>query len=448
MKIDDIKAQLERVLPTQTDLFSGDILAVASIIRVGSLVTLTTTAPHGMVDFDVGVVVGAKSPTAISSLTRAGEVATAITATPNDLTQNFQETVIISGADQADYNGTKNAVNAPSILITSITRVGTVATVTTFQDHGFVVDSKFLIKISGVVLHPSYAIETDLLSVIDSKTFTFTVLDNPPTPVTDRGMFAEAIQNRDVFFFEVLNDPVTPATGTPILEEEQISNNGYDGRHTVLAPTPTTLTYPITTEPNSPAVGTALLHKEMRIGGMPSITRALQIYTGEDDPSKLWAYIIPGTQTTSKDRNTKTDATTQLPQGSEYRFTEIQTVSVIIVAIIDKDEISARRAYDLMEDVKRFLFKSLLRVEFPSNLSQRLFPLVSVGSNPISIPPDFIAGNAAVYTHQFNFETTLPITGCDAADPPDSIAVRCFDMTTRSDTAIKYEDSFNVDSKT
>ena len=445
VKIADIKAQLERVLPTQTNLFSGDILSVASITRVGSIATLTTPTPHGMVDGDVGVVVGAKSPVAISSLTRTGEVATAITATPNDLTRNFQKTVTISGVIQTNYNGIKNTVNPPIINVISITRVGTTATVITREDHGFVVNTKFLIKINGAN-HPSYNIETDLLSVIDSKTFTYKVLDNPPTPA--QGIITVvAIQNRDVFFFEVLNNPI-PATGTPILEEEQLSNNGYDGRYSFLAPTTTTLTYTITTEPKSPAVGTALLHKEIRIGGMPSISRALQIYTGEDDPSKLWAYVIPGTQTTSKDRKTLTDATAELPFGSEYRFTEIQTISIIIVAPIDTDEISARRAYDLMEDVKRFLFKSLLNVEFPSNLSQKLFPLIATSSNPIAIPPDFISGNTAIYTHQFNFETTLRINECDAAAPSFSVAVRCFDMTTRSDTAIKYEDSFNVDSKT
>jgi hypothetical protein len=440
MKINDIKAQLERVLPTQTDLFS-DTIPIASITRSGSTATLTTTTPHGMGDGDFGVVVGAESPVIISSLTRVDKIAIAITATPHDLTQNHQKTITITGTAEADYNGVKKVVNAPDILIESITRVGNVATVVTKTDHGFIDNTFFRVTLSGM-LETYYNITTDIDSIIDPKTFTFIVHSNPATPATLAGTDVNpskvvAQHNRNVFFYEVLNAPATPATGSPVLGEKQSSNNGYDGRYSFALVSPTVLTYPITTTPNSPAIGTMVLHKSIRIAGAASTTRALRLYT-EERNNRLWAYVTLDDVSISKDRRTVTDATATLAPGDDFRLTALRPFSVVIVT--PYNSIAGRPERDLMLDVERFLYKSLFSVQFPPNLSQRMLGAIPIGNGFIETS-DFSVNNTAIYMHQFNFEITSYISECDAVDPQFNTAFRTINLKIINDiTPIKTED--------
>lgn len=111
MKASDAIIQLQAVLPTITDDFSTQI-ALTSITPAGTTATATTAVPH---PFSIGNVVnisGTLAPIVIDSITRDETVATATTATPHDITEGFQATVTISGANESEFNGTFPLVSA------------------------------------------------------------------------------------------------------------------------------------------------------------------------------------------------------------------------------------------------------------------------------------------------------------------------------------------------
>lgn len=76
--------------------------------------TITVSPPHGLSTNNYINIKGAEAPVVISALTQTGNVATAVTATDHDLTEGYQSTVFIAGAEQAEYNGTKTLLTVPN----------------------------------------------------------------------------------------------------------------------------------------------------------------------------------------------------------------------------------------------------------------------------------------------------------------------------------------------
>ena len=115
--------------------------------------------------------------------------------------------VRISGAEQTQYNGDFPAIVARAI--TSIARVTTTATVTTTLEHGLATDD--VVVISGANQADYNGSQT--ITVTSTTTFTYTVDDtnSPTTPAT--GTITASPQNK--FFYTMLLKPtVTTATGT------------------------------------------------------------------------------------------------------------------------------------------------------------------------------------------------------------------------------------------
>jgi len=525
MKLADIILQLQRLLPSQTNLFSDTPITITNLVFLAPTVAATTATAHGLENGNIVNINGATNPAAISSLTRVGDVATAVTSAAHDLTEGFQEAVTISGTTETDYNGSKNTFVLtgtqkknfkiqPNLIVDSITRIGTTATVTTREDHGFVVDPNFNVTVTGA--NPGdYNGSFNVLTVPTSKTFTYEVNGNPVTPATGGNIRVQAEHNRFVFFFIVEGAPSTPATGTPILEESQFPNFGYNGRYPVTVTGSTTFTYDITTTPNSPASGTAVAKRNVRVTGGVSIDRLQESYTPEaanvvsvttitltgstatvtttvdhffiDDmtvvvaganeseyngnfvitsipasnqftyevvgspttpatgtitatqQARLWAYVVLDDEITSKDRSTLNDSTATIATGNTFRLTEIKPFSVYVISPTTND-LSARPQRDLMVDVKRFMYKSLLGVKFPTDLTEE-----ALG---VSIPTGngFFAFLDAFYIHRFQFEMISDINACDAIDPGFNTAFRCIDMQLINETRpILFDDTFNLD---
>lgn len=178
MRIKDIILQLSAKLPQFVDDFTNSF-SISSLTRSGTTVTATTTAAHGLaIDKSVNVV-GAQTPITISSITRVGVVATLVTATDHDATRGVPESVEISGATEAEFNGTftvlqvKNRrtitfqvadsgpttatgspllLNASSVLqsYNGLKKVTTVPTTTTFTYE--VADSTLFTPASGTII--------------------------------------------------------------------------------------------------------------------------------------------------------------------------------------------------------------------------------------------------------------------------------------------------------
>lgn len=112
MKAEDIIKQLVAKLPNLTDKFC-DQLAMDTITSAGLVATATVAAGHGRVDGELVTITGATSPITVNSITRSGTVAVVETDTDHDFTYSAREMarglsqdVILSGATEAEFNGT------------------------------------------------------------------------------------------------------------------------------------------------------------------------------------------------------------------------------------------------------------------------------------------------------------------------------------------------------
>lgn len=120
MKASDVVAQMAATLPNLTDKFTDEV-SVSSLTLSGTTATATTSTVHGLSVGDNVFIAGATAPIVISSITRVGILATIVTATDHDITLGSQPTITISGATEAEFNGTFSifsTVNRRTIAVT------------------------------------------------------------------------------------------------------------------------------------------------------------------------------------------------------------------------------------------------------------------------------------------------------------------------------------------
>jgi hypothetical protein len=321
-----------------------------------------------------------------------------------------------------------------SVSITSLVRSGSTVTATTSSNHGL--ETGNYISITG-------AFEANVITSLtrDGSVVTGVTTDNHDLTAPGLGQpkifdFNKAVvsgateseyngtheltgvTNRKTFVYAVSGTPTTPATGSPVL----LQDTGYNGRVEVTVTSKTTFAYEITTTPNSPAVGTMLAKKEARVSGAVSLTRAIRGYT-EQAANSLWAFVVVGDVTVSKDRSIFNDATQTISKQDEWRQRLIEPFSVFIV-IPATDSISARPARDKAEDVRPLLYQSLLGVGFPTTLTNQGWSLVTAAGDRFV---GETSGNA-LYIHEFRFERVVDVTYEDTSLPDDNNAFRDFNF--------------------
>ena len=108
MKLSDIVSQLNQLLPTFTSALTTDV-AVATMVRSGTKVTVTTQKDHKLAPGELVVITGADTPIVISSYTRVNTIGTIVTSADHDLTEGTSPTVEIldTGAADAAFIGVK-----------------------------------------------------------------------------------------------------------------------------------------------------------------------------------------------------------------------------------------------------------------------------------------------------------------------------------------------------
>jgi hypothetical protein len=147
----------------------------------------------------------------VTSITRVGTTATATTSTAHGFSSN--QTVKISGANQTGYNGNV-IITVPQIntSVSSITRVGTIGTVTTATNHNYNTGDR--ITISGCTGTSAGYNTSYNVTVTGPTTFTINVLSTLPTPAV--GIIVSSIEDNTAttFTYTVSNTLTTPATGT------------------------------------------------------------------------------------------------------------------------------------------------------------------------------------------------------------------------------------------
>jgi len=170
MIAEDIVKQLASTLPKVTGLFS-DALDILSMGNVGAIVTVTTNTPHGLKSNQGVVVTGTAQRYSLVVLTQLLGIASAETTIDNDLTLGdpARPNIIISGADQTEYNGSHALVG-----------------VANRRNFSFQVDSNAVSPATGALF-----LEDDfrsafnglaVVTVVDTTTFTYSTGATGPTP--------------------------------------------------------------------------------------------------------------------------------------------------------------------------------------------------------------------------------------------------------------------------
>jgi len=367
MKAQDVVNQLSGALPLFTSQFTTT-LSVSSIVVSSNLATVTTIDPHKFETDYVVVIRDAITPNAITSLTRVGSIATAVTLNKHNITKqiNGKQFVTISGAAESEYNGSQT-----------------------------------------------------LLKIIDGNTITFLVDGTPASPDTGSPILEE---------FFLLSDDVAGFTH-------------INGVHKITVTSPTTFTYPTNAVPDVIAIGTILVESCPRISSSVDLERVIDSYTAQEN-KELWGFVILEDRTANKDRKINIDASNSRSGGSDSRQIVTSPFS-FYVFVPTRDELSGRLARDDMEDLTSPLFRSLLGVRFETGLSGNNWSEVTFLSHGIQ------AYNTAFYVHRFSFEAIIDITFEDTAKANEVGTVfRCIDMETgapQNETTSPIESTINLD---
>jgi hypothetical protein len=113
MRMDDIIDQLRAVVPSCTDLFSSVKNCV--ITSAAGVVTVDTSPlEHGLTVGKKFSISDALAPYAVSSLTLTGSTVVAVTTSDHDLTEGWQEVILVEGAVETGYNGTQTLTRVPN----------------------------------------------------------------------------------------------------------------------------------------------------------------------------------------------------------------------------------------------------------------------------------------------------------------------------------------------
>lgn len=414
--LQNITNQLRAVLPKYTDNFSIS-KNISSLTSSGSIVIATSTS-HGYSVGDYVLIKGAKVPYSITSLTRVDDQATAITSESNQIIYQEDGTVEITGTDQSDYNGIKTLIEPKKIKITSLTKSGNTITATTAEDHGFIVNANFKISIWGAKEAIYNQEMITVASTPTSNSFTYTVEGETTSPATALPIiYCQASYTPYVFFFEIENNPTTPATGTiyNLLE----LNGGYNGFYRIAStPTNDTFTYTMNLSSlNSPAQGT-ITSNLVNIDSAISAERARETYTKQ---TGYWLYVIPNSEIASKNRSELTDATYILKNGNAYLQTVIFSFDLLLF-VSSSNSLANGDSYDLADDMKRPIFRSLLGSFMDTTFYQN-GDYKTTGISYLGSSPEFLTQNV-YYAHRFSFELTFEIQPQDIIDENDLYAFR------------------------
>lgn len=315
---------------------------------------------------------------ALLSVTPAGTTATAKTAVAHPF----------SIGDAVNVTNTF----AP-IGIVSITRDGEIGTATTATPHDITEGVFDSVTISGAN-ESEFNGTFSLVSAVNRLTFQFSMADSGPIAATGAML---------------LEDPPSPF--------------GYNGLQVITAiPQPDEFQYELPIALTEASVGSGVVHSDVRVTGAATVDRAEQMYTAQPEQDSMWAFVVLGDTTASKDRNSRNDAITSAAPGGDRRQQLYQNFSVFVFKPSTAD-LSGRASRDGMEDVMSYLFKSLLYWKAPPGLA------ANSGMGVVFVAHALQLYNTSYYLHEFQFQLVLDVTRADTVEDSLNVAFRDIDLT-------------------
>ena len=250
------------------------------------------------------------------------------------------------------------------------------------------------------------------------------------------------VDSRYKFKVQVTTQPALPV-GT--IKLQQAFLYGYNGKQTVLSiADASTFTFQLTEQFGNPVYYTgAKISTNIRVSGAISIDVITEAYTKQalDD---MWAFVVLNDFTGNKDRMNPLDTNYATGISAEYRQRIIAGFNVYII-VPNKGEIltktNGRAARDIIEDIRKPLFQSLLGIDFGSGLT-------SGGQNVCTWAGDrAYQYTGAYYIHEFSFQQVFDITYGDTAIVSDHRAFRDIDLSLKNQFSdlTAYTASINLD---
>lgn len=335
MEVVDIVNRLKEVIGKYTDDFN-DIIDISSLTRVGALATAVTSTAHGRSTGDYVTIKGAKNPIAIDTITRDGNIATVTTLTDHKLSDpslyspnQLPLYVELSGNTPTDYNGT-----------------------------------------------------FELLTV---------------SPDSDL-----------IFTLKIPTTPTSPASAVGNLLRADF--DGYNGYKQITVIDTTTFTYAITSTPGTPAQGEIKSSQSTRVGGAATAERIRQLYSsGPSQIAQTWMFPVIGPKIIYKDGTVASDLITAMTKNESFRYEGQNDFSIYII-IPSKNDISGANAADQARRYEVPILKAVANFQFPSPLTDSFYqPVVYVGNEE----DDYIE---AYYVHRYDFLVKGLIQAKDTAD--------------------------------
>lgn len=360
MRASEIITHMIQYVPQLSTEFSEQTTPV-STIRNANRLTLTFAEPHGLENNDTISITAARVKTEIREIVVLDGIATATTFTPHDLTETQIEYVNISGTTNEDLNGR-------------------------FQLVEVINRRSFSFRVEGVT-----NFRTENVGV--ASPLVFPLMFN--LRASDAGVampieFPMEFEGRQVGMF---------------LEEERTVGN-INGVHTISDVTENS--YDIELDFNAPLLQdqSIVVHTSIRISGGSDLDKIMRCYEEVPDIGDLYAFVVLGDVTVSKDRNVNNDAT--LNQGNLNAWnTQLLSPFAVYIFVKTDNDITGRRARDVCEDLRPVLYSVLLGTRFDSQF-------VTDGGSVTSPLGDGIIGYFdAYYVHEFRFEQIAQVCSDD-----------------------------------
>jgi len=318
------------------------------------------------------------------------------------------------------------------LAVSSIAVSGTTVTVTTTAAHGLTTgDFVTVLGAKGIISVSSITHVDGLVTIVtvQNHDVTFNEVIDKIIPQIEISGANESEWNdtfnvdlpppdRKTINIKVPDTHTTPATGTILLFDN--GDRGLNGQQAVTVTGASIFTYTLSSAPDieSAILGTVTIQKDVRITGSITVERALRAYTAQTSEDKLYAFVILGDTTVSKDRNINTDASGTIQAGDDFRQRLVHNLQILIFVPSSEDNAGARKSRDSMQDVRAFLFRSLLNFRFDDGLCEEEFSGLTFTSDGL------FTDEESFFVHQFAFEMVSDIVGGDVNLDINDVAFR------------------------
>lgn len=317
----------------------------------------------------------------------------------------------------------------------SVSNVGPIVTVITDTDHGMETGRGITVSGSSQLFPVSVLSQSDGIASCTTSDDNDLTTGDPARPNIEIIGANESEYNGEHLLLNVFNrrnfkfqiDSGAPAIATGTIFLNDTFRSAFNGRFAVTVVGLRAFTYTVSGSPANDTIGqTISIKNSVRVAKSISIERAIESYTKQES-NKMWAFVVLGDVTTSRDRAIIADASETLSKADKVRVREIELLE-IYVFIPTGDEISGAVAKDLAKnEVKKALYSAIFLYKASSVQNDPVWSLLTPVNNTA------LSHNGAYYIHVYNWERAIDIVQSDGVIADTDKAFRDIDFSTTNE---------------